>query len=506
MRILFFILLCLNLNAAPRYLVSGGTGNWNSTSNWSATDGGASGASFPTSADDVFMTATSGSAGITTNVSSAAKTITISNGWTGTLTMTNTLTVSGNVSLGTSFTQAGSAALIVNAAATITSNGVTWASALTLGTATVTISLADNWTVTGLVTLGASTTSPIINGNTLSCNGSVLIAGTATTRIISGTTTIKMGGTGTLSSNGGVLRNNLTFNSSGTITLSGTIPYNTGTITYTAGTISAGTSIISCSTSTTFSLNGATFANLTITTPDTYTFSNNLTLSGDLSYTSNSSSTLTLTGSTINIGGNLSLSNITNGVVSGTTVLNMNGTGTISMPSVTTGGLSNNITTAGTIVASGVRYRSGTWTHSSGTLTGSIYFTTTAPTFTVNSTGVSLTLLDIAVSTTINGTQGLSTTTLSCTTAGSVITLAASKTYTVGTLTLWGTLVSPVQILSSIGGTRAIVTVSSNDVLYTTATDIDSSSGITVWNFKGTNSNNLNWNLLTPPGNITTSF
>ncbi len=43
---------------ADRYWV-GGTGTWNSTSttNWSASSGGASGASVPTAADNVFFDA-----------------------------------------------------------------------------------------------------------------------------------------------------------------------------------------------------------------------------------------------------------------------------------------------------------------------------------------------------------------------------------------------------------------------------------------------------------------
>ena len=46
---------------ADRYWVPLGTGNWNSTTNWSATSGGASGASVPTSADNVIFDANSGS-------------------------------------------------------------------------------------------------------------------------------------------------------------------------------------------------------------------------------------------------------------------------------------------------------------------------------------------------------------------------------------------------------------------------------------------------------------
>ena len=47
---------------ANRYWV-GGTGTWDSTTktNWSATSGGAGGATVPTSADDVYIDANSGS-------------------------------------------------------------------------------------------------------------------------------------------------------------------------------------------------------------------------------------------------------------------------------------------------------------------------------------------------------------------------------------------------------------------------------------------------------------
>jgi hypothetical protein len=43
---------------AARYWV-GGSGNWNSTTKWSATSGGASGASVPTTADNVIFDANS---------------------------------------------------------------------------------------------------------------------------------------------------------------------------------------------------------------------------------------------------------------------------------------------------------------------------------------------------------------------------------------------------------------------------------------------------------------
>lgn len=56
---------------ADRYWV-GGTGSWNSTSKWSASSGGSSGASVPTSSDNVIFDVNSGSAHYTVTVTSGA--------------------------------------------------------------------------------------------------------------------------------------------------------------------------------------------------------------------------------------------------------------------------------------------------------------------------------------------------------------------------------------------------------------------------------------------------
>lgn len=56
---------------ATRYWV-GGSGTWSSTTKWSATSGGASGASVPTSADDVIFDANSASATFTVTISATA--------------------------------------------------------------------------------------------------------------------------------------------------------------------------------------------------------------------------------------------------------------------------------------------------------------------------------------------------------------------------------------------------------------------------------------------------
>jgi hypothetical protein len=78
---------------ANRYWVTGGTGNWNSTTNWSTASGGASGASVPSTADAAIFNASSGSGTATLNISPTVQTLTCT-GFTGTLAFgTNTISL-----------------------------------------------------------------------------------------------------------------------------------------------------------------------------------------------------------------------------------------------------------------------------------------------------------------------------------------------------------------------------------------------------------------------------
>jgi hypothetical protein len=88
---------------AARFWVTGGTGNWNSTTNWSATTGGASGASVPSTSDTAAFDASSGSGTATLDISPTIQTLTMT-GFTGTLAFsTNTISLN---STGTIFTGA----------------------------------------------------------------------------------------------------------------------------------------------------------------------------------------------------------------------------------------------------------------------------------------------------------------------------------------------------------------------------------------------------------------
>ena len=143
---------------ADRYFIAGGAdNNWGSTANWSATSGGTGGASVPTAADAVFFDANSPN--VTVNASNRVCLSLNFTGYTNTITMTFSITVSGSVTLAAAMGIAGAGSLTINATATLTSNGRTWPNPLTL-TVLATYTFADNWTVSGLVTIGVDKMQP----------------------------------------------------------------------------------------------------------------------------------------------------------------------------------------------------------------------------------------------------------------------------------------------------------------------------------------------------------
>ncbi len=229
---------------AARFLVAGGTGNWNDNSNWAATSGAASGASFPVAGDAVAFDSNSGNANMTVNVASACASLVVSGTYTGTLTFDAVLTLTSTLTFVSGMTIAGTAGALTwnSGAATLTSAGKTLTCALNLLSLSNTYTLADNWTVDGLVTAGASGGNTSINGNVLNCNGGFTsVAGSGSVR---GTTHIKLTGTGSLTTLSNIaIINNLTFDAgAGTITVVAfrtqpQTPNSVQTITYTSGTM-----------------------------------------------------------------------------------------------------------------------------------------------------------------------------------------------------------------------------------------------------------------------------
>lgn len=283
-RFLFIAFLFLTIQSfgAARFWVNGGTGNWNSTTNWSATSGGASGVSFPTVSDDVTFDV-NGNSSCTINIASACLSLTITSGYTSNLGFgAFALSVSGNIAINTGVTETWTSGngLVAHAAGTLTSNTATWTAPLTFD-GSVTYTLADNWHVSGNVNI--TTGTPVINSNTLFITGGIFNV----TNNCSGTTLITFGTTGnmTWTGNNALLSNSVTVNTSGTLTLGSgsTISYQTGTLTYTAGTIVNTGNTVRISNSVTLNTAGMTFNNFSVSTSNTCTINSLLSIAGTYS-------------------------------------------------------------------------------------------------------------------------------------------------------------------------------------------------------------------------------
>lgn len=252
---------------ATRYLVPGGDGNYNSTSNWSATDGGVSGATFPVAADDIIINANSLDAPITVNVVSACRSFNASN-YTGTWTISNNLSVNGtaatgNITLSSGMTITGSASFIkvpTSTTGVITSNGVLFnCNFIFQAAATTTTTITGAMQVDGNVTwsLNSAGSTNTINGSTLSIGGDIIhnstVAGTSTIEMIGSTTaTITQVATRYLS-------NNLIINKTGILNINN-LYWGTAsrTLTYTSGIVNH-TGTLFATANTTLNTNGMTW-------------------------------------------------------------------------------------------------------------------------------------------------------------------------------------------------------------------------------------------------------
>ena len=199
---------------ANRYWVTGGTGNWNSTTNWATASGGASGASVPGSSDAALLDASSGAGTVTLDISPTIQTLTCT-GFTGTLAFgTNTISLNstGTIFTGaTTMTVTGTPLIICTdpgaVLRTITPTAVTEANSIsfrvTAGTGSVTtttgayrdLDFTDGTNPTGFAGI-ISSNSITVYGNLKASTGMLVTAGTAviTFAATSGTKTIDTAG------------------------------------------------------------------------------------------------------------------------------------------------------------------------------------------------------------------------------------------------------------------------------------------------------------------------
>lgn len=308
----------------------------------------------PTSSDDIVMlpAGASGPLVIAGN-NNFCKSIDFTN-YTNTCSGAGELLVLGSMTLVSGMTTTYSGILYFRATGTLTSAGktATTGSLQLDGASGQTTTLADNAIVGSLV---GNVGGAVINGNTLTVNGSVNMLA----NMGSGTTRIIMAATGTLSANG-ILNNDLDFQNSGTVTCSGNI-YAAKKIRWVSGTVVASAATLQIYNNPTLET-GSNVVWGTISTQS----SNTCTLTADLWCTN---LTVSTTGNSFSglfnlyIGGNLTM---TQTLSAGTSPFIMNGTGTWSG----SGAIKNNLTfnTSGTITVSGSVSADGTVTYIAGTM------------------------------------------------------------------------------------------------------------------------------------------
>lgn len=281
------------------------TGNWSSTSTWSTSSGGASGASVPTAADDVILDSNSGA--ITIDAGAVCRSLDCTSGtgnYAGTLTHTAAVALTigdatagaGNVALklsaGMTYTLGNAASSSISFVSTsATQQTITTAGKL-LGSTTYNAASNGSWIfsdsfATGVSAPGITLTQGSLNTGNQTINvGFINISGSLTRSLTLGSSAI------TLTNGGGnpwsaATITNLTFNAgTSTITLSGSSTgFAGGGLTYNNVVCSGGALV---------SLTGSnTFANFTRT--GTATKTDSLSITGNQTITN----TLTLNGNSI---------------------------------------------------------------------------------------------------------------------------------------------------------------------------------------------------------------
>jgi hypothetical protein len=378
--------------AADRYSVA--TGNWGSTSTWSATSGGSSGASVPVAGDNVYIERTY-TVTIAANAACANITIGTANG-AGTLTFKGasstsyTLTVSGNISIASngSFTVTNVTSynyqhtlniggnLTVNGTFNMTTANDDGAATVFNGSSQQTISGSGTTCTFEVLTISNTNSTGVVLGRNIvlatstqaTTNSNLTISANDVFDLSSYTADRASGGSGTLTVNAGA-----TLKIGGT----GTFPAN-----YTTNTLNASSTVIY--NGTTQTVGAQTYGNLTLsgsgveTLAGTTSIVGNLTVSAgtfDLSsYSANRSSaggTLTVSnGASLKIGGTGTIpSNYSTHSIGSTSTIEYAGTNqsvAVLNSSQNYGNLT--ISGSGTKTLAGAETVSGTLTISAGTL------------------------------------------------------------------------------------------------------------------------------------------
>lgn len=389
-----------------RYWRGTTSNSWGDTNNWSATSGGATGVSVPTSADDVTFDGNGNNPCDINTSSRSCLSFTVQGTYTNTITHTQQLTVSGNVTLHTGYTIAGSGELIINTTSTITSGGKTWPNGITLSGLTTTYTISGNLSITGLLTISGR--NAVVNKTTtetITVAGGLLVTN-ANSSTITGTIKVILTG-GTFSGATGQRYTSFDIDFQGTITIGANIGVGgTCTWTYVSGTVTAPATLLINFVSGTFTMNTSGISWNAISVTGT---SPVISLTSNLSATSLTTAVTTTINKSASETATFSNGITINGPLQGTAKIILTG-GTWSGSNTT--GISNDLDLQGNVTISGnVYYRTGTLSYISGTIT------------------VTSSTLKITGSCTLN-TNGMSWNNVNTTVNGPTITLTSNFTAT----------------------------------------------------------------------------
>lgn len=498
--------------------------NWNTNGNWL-------GGAFATSADTVTIQSPYLGNNMTVNVASACTSIDFTNFGSNTLTMTNGLTVGGNVTLISTMTIAGIGGLTISASGTLTSNTKVWGNPLTISNgSTVVVTLADNWTISSLTTYMNTSITSTINGHILTIRGNIDVGASN----LLGTTNLVMVGNSSGTSNvfcrssSYYINNPLEINAPGNAIQIGSSSFqvfnysgSTNTFKYTTASSITAVGVFYCQNGN-LDVSGIPFANM-ILSGDNFTLLANLNISGNLTATLS-----TINGAfNIYIGGSLT---ITQSLTCNNVTFILNGAGTISTTSVnaayvlicaeliintisgtitfgTVFNLQGNftytfglvVTTGNTFYVTGIIGRTYTWNTAGIQFNNVTFFSAT--TIALNSLLTILGTLNIPTTSTFSGSYGFNTKNLNLTINTVTRTLSLSKdaVYNInsGVLTMSGVSTSIRSAItsndSSIKTTLNLINGATSNINFASATRIDSSGGNPVMSLNTVKNATINW-------------
>jgi hypothetical protein len=470
---------------------------------------------------------------------------TIQNGYTGTITFTNTLRIRGSITFITSVNFVGPGGIfgesLTGVAVTYNSNNKAFNLPFTTGHNSITINFVNTWTV-------SSFTTNFVGGNTNTYSGGIVnVTGNLSSgQTVAGSTTqFILTGTGTFSTS---------INWSPPIEINTTGAITVGSCSLTGGCIFKYTNALSITPSVgstvtigiaTLDLQNQPIGSLILNVNGTLTLLSNANVLNATFGGGGTGVTLNGVGQRLNVRGNLSMAQNSGGLA-GTGILTLKGSGTISSANPSLGfnnsaiGVDLELDTVGTYTATSnmsLGFGGKKFTRINGTINwatftlfvnGSTTFDTAGLifnnvsfytfaiyTYTILSTFRVSGILTLNGAVIFAGTAGWDCANLICSTAGTFnITLQEGITYRTRTgVSITGGLATTARpTMTSSGASNAIWTLdfgATQSLIYVNGTRIDSSGGQTVWSFGvlPTNiSTTINWNPGVPLRTVVHTF